>query len=261
MRLADVREILCQAVDLDSVTWIYFEGGEPFLYYPILVQGVKEAADRGFQVGVVTNTYWATAREDAEVWLRPLAGQVADLSISSDRYHWDEARGQRARHARAAAEALGIPLGVISVAQPPGEGAPSNDESPLMYHGRAAEKLAGRAPHRQGGAFTECPYEDLRHPGRVHVDPLGNVHVCQGIVVGNLFAAPLREIAGGYDPGRHPIVGPLLAGGPAELARRYRLPVETGYADACHLCYAARVALRDRFPEVLAPDQVYGAFG
>jgi hypothetical protein len=30
------------------------------------------------------------------------------------------------------------------------------------------------------------------------------------------------------------------------------------YADACHLCYEARRSLRERFPEVLLPDQMYG---
>jgi hypothetical protein len=54
------------------------------------------------------------------------------------------------------------------------------------------------------------------------------------------------------------VIGPLLAGGPAELVRRYDLPREECYADACHLCYEARRALRDRFPEILTPDQMYG---
>ena len=31
------------------------------------------------------------------------------------------------------------------------------------------------------------------------------------------------------------------------------------YVDACHLCYEARCALRERFPEHLAPLYVYGA--
>jgi len=30
------------------------------------------------------------------------------------------------------------------------------------------------------------------------------------------------------------------------------------YADACHLCYQARTTLRERFPQVLNPDQMYG---
>jgi hypothetical protein len=49
-----------------------------------------------------------------------------------------------------------------------------------------------------------------------------------------------------------------VAGGPAELVRRYDLPHDDGYVDACHLCYSARAALRQRFPELLAPPNVYG---
>ena len=77
-----------------------------------------------------------------------------------------------------------------------------------------------------------------------HIDPLGHVHVCQGISIGNVFEMPLRAICERYDPETHPITGPLLAGGPAELVRRYELPHERGYADACHLCYEAREMLR-----------------
>lgn len=33
------------------------------------------------------------------------------------------------------------------------------------------------------------------------------------------------------------------------------------YADACHLCFDARRALVGRFPEILAPDQMYGVAG
>ncbi|MFN3762619.1 MAG: hypothetical protein ACK4WK_05375, partial [Anaerolineae bacterium] len=55
-----------------------------------------------------------------------------------------------------------------------------------------------------------------------------------------------------------PVVGPLLEGGPAALVEHYGLPHEAAYADACHLCYAARGVLRGRFPEVLVPGQMYG---
>ena len=61
MTLDVIREALDQAADLGSVKWIYFEGGEPFLYYPVLLEGVRRAAGRGFKVGIVSNGYWATA--------------------------------------------------------------------------------------------------------------------------------------------------------------------------------------------------------
>jgi len=264
MILRNVRHILQQAEDLGTVKWIYFEGGEPFLYYAVLLKSIQEAAAMGFQVGIVSNGYWATDEEDAVEWLRPFAGLIQELSISSDLYHWSEKFSPHAENATVAAKQLRIPLGVISIAQPEAINAASAigqlpaGESAVLYRGRAAEKLAAQAALRPWEQFTECLYEDLREPGRLHVDPFGNLHICQGISLGSLFEKPLREICETYDPDSHPITGPLLEGGPVELLRRYKLPHEERYADACHLCYEARRTLRRRFPEILAPDQMYG---
>jgi hypothetical protein len=89
-----------------------------------------------------------------------------------------------------------------------------------MYRGRAAERLAPLAARRPWESFTACPHENLRAPARVHVDPGGDLHLCQGLSMGNLFRTPLRELCADYDPEAHPIAGPLVAGGPAELIRR-----------------------------------------
>jgi hypothetical protein len=92
----------------------------------------------------------------------------------------------------------------------------------------------------------------------LHVDPLGNIHICQGIVIGNLFEKPLKEICDSYDPDAHPISSVLLRGGPVALVTEFGLEHRPAYADACHLCYEARLSLRSRFPAMLAPDQAYG---
>jgi hypothetical protein len=268
MTLKDIREILRQAQETGTITSIYFEGGEPFLYYQVLVQAIREAVGQGFQVGIVTNSYWATSPEDAQEWLRPLAGLVSDLTVSSDLYHYSQEHSQQAENARLAAEALGIPLSTISVAQPETvNAAEAVGQLPLggsavMYRGRAAEELICRAKRYPWEEFTACPHEDLREPGRVHLDPFGNLHICQGISLGNLFRTPLKTICEAYDPEAHPVTGPLLRGGPAELARMHGLAPVHGalYADACHLCYATRRALRSRFPEVLVPEGMYGVF-
>jgi hypothetical protein len=262
--IGQISYVLRQAKDLGGITSIYFEGGEPFLYYPVLARGVKEAAALGFDVGIVSNAYWATSVEDAREWLRPFAGLVQDLSVSSDLYHSEETLSRQARNATQAAQDLGIPVGAISIAQPDqldrvgAVGQLPQDETAVMYRGRAAAKLASRAVLYPWVRFDACPYEDLREPGRVHLDPFGYMHLCQGISIGNLFQDPLGEICAGYRPDEHPIAGPLLAGGPAELVRRYDLPHGTAYADACHLCYLARQELRARFPHLLLPDQLYG---
>ena len=265
MTLAQVREIMRQAQALGTVTSIYLEGGEPFLYYPLMVRAAQEAAELGFQVGIVTNNYWATTVEDAVEWLRPLAGLVQDLSVSTDLFHADEMMSQLARNALAAAQTLGIPADTLVCEVP--EGAPGYpaqaagepvESGAIMFKGRAAVKLVEGVARRPWREFTECPYERLDDPGRVHVDPLGHLHVCQGLTMGSMFERSLAELVAAYDPQAHPVVGPLLAGGPVALVERYDLPHEDGYVDACHLCYTAREMLRERFPEVLGPGQMYG---
>jgi hypothetical protein len=268
MTLKDIREILRQAQETGTITSIYFEGGEPFLYYPIMVQAIRLAAQQGFQVGIVSNSFWATSLEDALEWLRPLAGLVSDLSVSSDLYHYSQEQSQQAENARLAAAALGISLGTLSVAQPEAVNAVEavgqlpQGSSAVMYRGRAAAKLTSRSKGFAWEELTACPHEDLRDPGRVHLDPFGNLHICQGISIGNLFHTPLKTICETYDPEAHPVIGPLLRGGPAELAKIHDLvPAEVAlYADACHLCYETRRSLRQKFPDVLGPDGMYGVF-
>jgi MoaA/NifB/PqqE/SkfB family radical SAM enzyme len=264
MTLDTIREILRQARDTGTVEWIYFEGGEPFLYYAVLRRGVELAAAAGFKVGIVSNAYWATDAEDARASLEPFAGLVQDFSISSDAYHWNDQEDRRTRTAQAAADVLDIPMNVISIAPPEATHAASSQgqiaagESAVVFRGRAAQRLVARADHHDWKQFTECPFEDLREPERVHVDALGHVHICQGIAMGNLLQQPLAELFTDYDPAAHPVTGPLIDGGPAELVRRYDLPCRESYCDACHLCDTSRRALRARFPGELAPDQMYG---
>ncbi len=259
-----IEHIIEQARALGTIEWIYFEGGEPFLYYDTLVAGVRLARESGFRVGIVSNAYWATSEAEAEERLAPFAGLIDDLSISSDAYHGSEDGVRYPDIARGAARRLGIPVDFISVAAPEAAdvagaaGKLPPGESAVLFRGRAAEKLASRVAAKHWEQFDRCPWEDLREPERVHVDPFGNLHICQGISIGNLVQRPLPEIMGNYDADEHPIVGPLLAGGPAELVRRYGLPHEDGYADHCHLCYEARRLLRKRFPDELTPDQMYG---
>lgn len=259
-----LTNVLDQAVALGTVNNVYFEGGEPFLFYPLLLEGIRRAKERGFSTGVVTNCYWATAEADAELWLEPLHElEVADLSVSSDAFHSGEDEDPRPEFAVKAAQTLGLGDTVITIDPPTvcmecdEKGLPIVGGS-VRFRGRAAANLTGDLPRRPWTDFDECPDEDFIDPGRVHVDGFGNVHLCQGLLVGNVQNATLGEMFQAYDPHAHPVIGPLAAGGPAELVRRYALPHEDGYVDACHLCYEARRALRERFPEVLGPLNVYG---
>ena len=261
--LSGIRQALEQARDLGTIEWVFFEGGEPFLFHPILVQAVRDAAGLGFQVGAVTNAFWATTEEDARAWLEPLAGHLRSLSASTDELHSDQRVSSEARNVLVACEALGIPADLILCELPQAADTAARRGQPVeggavMYRGRAAVTLAPKVPALPWDSFDECPHERLDDPGRVHLDPLGNLHLCQGLVMGNLFERPLKDLVHSYRPKQHPIVGPLLQGGPAELVRRYAVPHVPAYADACHLCYSARLTLRSRFDAVLRPGQMYG---
>jgi len=266
MTLEKIRGLLPEIKKLGTVKWICIEGGEPFLYYPIMVKTVKWAAKVGFKTEIVTNAYWANALEDALEWLRPIAeAGITDILISSDPYHREKMITKEAKIGVKAAEKMNVKVNLSAVDTPlnltkyPSEvNGAKVYKTEVMYRGRAATKLLEGAPRKPWTEFIKCPYEDLASPKRVHLDPLGYVHLCQGISMGNAWERPFSEIVQSYDPVSHQIIGPLLDGGPVALVRKFNLPHEETYADACHLCYIARLALRARFPKCLTPGQMYG---
>ena len=225
------------------------------------------ARDRGFKVGIVTNSYFATEPEDIETWLRPLGElRIGDFRVSNDPYHFDDAEDNPAVRTHKIAQKLGLPVADIHLESPSvttDAGADTNKGEPviggdIMFRGRAVEKLINDLPRRHWEEFMECPHEELENPARVHLDSSGNIHLCQGLCMGNCWETPLSELMKSYNAASHPICGPLVNGGPTALARKYRVGHDDEFVDACHFCYVVRRSLLDRFPQYLAPKQVYG---
>jgi len=141
MTLAQIRDVLGQAKDLGTVETIFFEGGEPFLFYPIMLDGLREAASLGFKTGIVTNCYWATCVEDAVRWLRPLAEiGVASVSLSTDLFHGEAMMTQAARNAIEAAQQLGLPENTITI------------EAPRATQSPTRQTKVSRSPAEQSGS-------------------------------------------------------------------------------------------------------------
>jgi MoaA/NifB/PqqE/SkfB family radical SAM enzyme len=265
--LSQIRDILDEAVKIGTIEWIYLEGGEPFLFYPIMLEGTKMARDRGFKVGIVTNSYFATSPEDIRLWLKPLHELgIADFRTSNDPYHYENEEDNPAILTKKIARKLGLPAAEIHIDKPSvsadmekgqGKGEPVIGGG-TMFRGRAVEKLTAGLPQKPWEEFNTCPYEDLESLSRVHLDSYGNVHLCQGLSMGNCLETPLSELVRKYKASSHPICGPLVKGGPALLTREYNVAHDDTYVDACHFCYLVRRALLDRFPQYLAPRQVYG---
>lgn len=141
LTIEKIRNILKQAKDAGSIEWIYFEGGEPFLYYQTMLAGIDAAAEAGFKVGIVTNSYWATSEEDALLWMKPLAGKVDDFTISSDLFHFSEKISQQSKIVNHVAEQLNIPVGMICIELPEYNAIATIGQIPpesvsIMYRGR-----------------------------------------------------------------------------------------------------------------------------
>lgn len=267
LTIEQIKKILNESVELGTIENVYFEGGEPFLFYPVMLEGIKLSKEKGYKAGIVTNGYWATNPNDAEVWLKPIADLgISDLAVSNDSLHYGDMKKTPAEIAVVAAEKLNLPTFSICKEKPEikehedkahKKGNPEISGG-IKIRGRAVEKFADCLPKRYWEEFDSCPYEELEKPNRVHVDAYGNMQMCQGLSMGNLFRSPISEIVNNYDGKKHPVSGPLLKGGPAELVRTYNLDIGTDFVDACHLCYTARKALINKFKDFLAPKQVYG---
>jgi len=111
-----IKNILSEAKKLGTVDYVAVEGGEPFLYYPIMVKTVEEASALGFRVEILSNCYWATDPEDAIEWLKPVARATnAEIGVSSDFYHGDDWATKEAKNAIKAAKNLNLKVGINMV--------------------------------------------------------------------------------------------------------------------------------------------------
>jgi organic radical activating enzyme len=264
--LEQMRKVFSEIDKIGTVKAICFEGGEPFLYYPLMMEGIRLAGEKGLRTGMVTNAYWASDVEDALLWLSPLqTNPDFFLHLSDDLYHHESKEDNPARKAYEAAIKLSLEVDTITIDEPDVKYVVSEDkkgepvvEGNVLFKGRAAEKLTEGLPTKSWESFTSCDFEELEKPKRLHIDSFGNVHICQGLSMGNMWETPLSQLVSEYDPHSHPICAPLLDGGPARLAREYNVEHDDQYVSQCHLCYMVRKALIDRFPQYLAPRQVYG---
>ena len=61
-----VKDVLKELQKIRTISDVCFEGREPFLFHPLLLECIRLANNKGFKTAIETNTYWATTEEDAE---------------------------------------------------------------------------------------------------------------------------------------------------------------------------------------------------
>ncbi len=264
-------QIIDTAGAMPDVNHIFLEGGEPFLFPELMCRTIERASGRGLWVGALTNGFWATDKDRATQTLAPLIEAGLDgLSISADAWHAEFVPVENVKLAVSAAADLGLAADIMVCR--PGSEEPGGDAGDLgdqtgaevylggvIARGRAASSdiLKSEKPWQ---SLNRCR-ENLSAPGRVHIGPSGEIHLCQGLLLGRRAGRErLRDILEAYSADDHPLAALLTAGGPAELAS---FAIELGwvpqprYADNCHLCYAARRWLLAKYPDYLGPPQIY----
>jgi hypothetical protein len=98
------------------------------------------------------------------------------------------------------------------------------------------------------------------NPAMVWIDPYGNVMICYGIIIGNLYQNTLNKILNNYSADNYPLLRELAKDGPKALhhvAEKNKLKMSEYYYDECDVCYQSRSALRSLFPKVLGPAECY----
>jgi hypothetical protein len=261
-----LTRLLEQISVIRSIEWIIFEGGEPFLVFPLLLMSVKRAKRFDFKVGIITNGYFGRSEEAAIRYLKPLVTLGVDrIYISNDQFHYKLTDNSPAKKTIDAAVKLGIPTtrmkigGAGSSVKGPIQdlGYAIEETHPLMLVGRAAERIKANPQTNVEQSYNCCPLKNLEDPETIFIDPFGNAQFCQGISIGNVWLNPLKGLLEQLDINTHPIYGPIVRNGPQGLVEEYDLVPLLGYQDACHQCYSTRRMLVDRFPKHLTPPQLY----
>jgi hypothetical protein len=249
MTVEQVDLFLDQVQAVGTVTGVCAEGGESFTRYDVVLHFLRAATARGLTGSALTNASWVESRAQAQERIAELmAAGLTNLGISTDQWHQRSVPVERVDTLLEVCAEAGLSASRMETTL---EG--------VMFRGRAAERLAGQMPTRPAEELTACPHEKLDAPSRIHLDCYGMLHLCQGLSLGR---APITEAIACYDARSHPIVRHILSGGPhalAQFAASFGFEIAPGYVDACHLCYRAREFLRPHFPDLLGPDEMYGA--
>jgi hypothetical protein len=292
------RETLRQALQAVT-TWprapqVHFTGGEPFLHFGLLLEGVRLATDMGITTYVETSAQWCLDQGEAVERFQTLkdAGLQAVL-ISCSPFHAEKIPPSRTLSAvQAALEVFGseglilyLPdfLRVIQAFDLDRPTPLSRYEEEfgvegarrilwqgygIISGGRSGYELGHIAPRYDAEAFAQADCAlDILYAQHSHLDLYGNYisGFCGGLSVGDWHDLPQLRLD--FGQGRYPpLVEVLVERGPyglLELARKgygYQ-PLPDGYAGKCHLCVDLRrhFAKTGHFAE-LRPPGFYANF-
>ena len=201
-----------QAAEIEGIAYIGFSGGEPFLYYDLLKNGLAHARSRGFATSVATNGFWGSWPDDI-LQQRLSALQLDKIFLSTDFYHQQFVPGTSIERAISSARMLGIGINVgIGETRSHTSGAhfqQMGDSKYLLGFYTYPYIRAGRAaafPEIEFFQPSEKPEERCSSSGLISVMYDGKVYPCckqqvfsTSLILGNLYDTPLKDILSSSD--------------------------------------------------------------
>ncbi len=273
------REALTSLEQSDPLAWQHVSGGEPLLFEAELHRLLEVIQEHGSKtVGLATNGFWGDSEQRAQQTVSQLRRRgVNGLCLSADNYHQSTLPIDYVRTAAEQVAAQGLKKhSFVVCCQPEGEPpscAVQDFALPLapVFVRKIGRGAAVGVPDgaSQTGNIPDAPCRNLCcclgettpfEPQMVWIDPYGNVMICYGLIIGNLYESSLGEILRNYSVNHSPLLKILAEEGPIGL---YRLAVnkgwqpKQGFADECALCWQSRYFLRKGWIENLGPDECY----
>lgn len=234
---------------------IHFAGGEPFLYYRDLVEGLDYAKKRGFISSIVTNGFWAHNIQATEEKVRTLYNLgLVRVELSVDNFHQAYIPIERIRNIlfvlrkfqldvliRTATTKTNTAYSAISKIPPHELAGIRLVASPVNYGGRAAEMIPEEEFY-YASSIQGCCYRQLNLAVRFD----GNVSPCcagsdtvQSLSMGNINEEPFIDMINRLRYRYH--IKQLICAGPADLIKTlkdggYEKYMRKQYTSICHAC-------------------------
>ncbi|UCD45240.1 MAG: radical SAM protein [Candidatus Bathyarchaeota archaeon] len=261
----DARGYIDQALEIPTLDWVSFTGGEPFLMPETLASLVSYASGSGLRTECVTNCFWAETEAKAGEKLGTLVDAGLDvINISSDDFHQRHIPFERVKNAYEAAKKLGLKIVIMTASAASselrireiarrlgekdihivGDGEPRTNLSALAVE-------TGFIPVGRGGQLPEeewlVDHGPVKGPCRdvlrdVGISPTGRVLPCcsaaghlQQASLGNAKEERLSALIERAE--ENAVYRTLSTVGPFELAERTGFQKRQGYINRCHLCY------------------------